>query len=534
MGGLTGATDVIYLLNNTDFAVSQVGHQAVKKALLTMRFYCNQLTYPLAMSGRHPNGKGQLDPAQFARLALAGSPDRSERIDLELASAYLRLVDLGHSYGVFLENKPNHKCFVAEFTSSGFLKEQTPNGTITMPYGTSLIHRVADWSAVIRGHSRYLWAAEHYRGANLYGRYLAHGGLQIELGGPKTWVEQGFDWARVPGTTALRLPVDSLKAKVLNVDKFSGFEEMLYSDEAYAGGLTDGKNGVFAMKLHEHDKYNGSLRARKSYHLFGNRIVAIGTGIENNSSAYCTETTLFQLPVLTKEYEEYWMKYQSNSKLWVDHLGTAYFIPHDVAKLSFENNEKQYSKFQNTGVENQGHWVSLVLNHGKTPKAESYEYLIIPYFRESNLSVDQPIYEVLQKDTQAHIVHDIVSKTTSYAVFEKLIDFNSGIIQSVDTASLLMVSDFGNRQQLTVANPDLALYRGPSDDIYDEQGKRVERSIYSRPWIGNKSKDIFMEVTLLGAWSFEEDANVMLLVRDSKHTVLRFKCLLNVSVLLLK
>ena len=38
MGGLTGATDVIYLLNNTDFAVSQVGHQAVKKALLTMRF----------------------------------------------------------------------------------------------------------------------------------------------------------------------------------------------------------------------------------------------------------------------------------------------------------------------------------------------------------------------------------------------------------------------------------------------------------------------------------------------------------------
>ncbi len=50
---------------------------------------------------------------------------------------------------------------------------------------------------------------------------------------------------------------------------------------------------------------------------------------------------------------------------------------------------------------------------------------------------------------------------------------------------------------LTVAQPDLALYRGPSDeDFFDKDGKRMERSIYSRPWIDNESGEIPVTVTL--------------------------------------
>lgn len=532
VGGLTGATDVIYLFNNTDFAVSELGHNAVKNSLLAMRFYCNQLTYPLAMSGRHPNGKGQLDPSQFARLALAGSPDGKESIDVDLASAYLRLVDEAHSYGISLDKKPNHKVFIQAFTDAGLIKENTPNGTIVMPYATSLIHRLGDWSAIIRGHSRYLWAAEHYRGANLYGRYLAHGGLELDLGEPKTWIEEGFDWARVPGTTAIRLPIDSLQAVVLNVDKFSGFEEMLYSDEAFAGGLTDGKNGVFAMKLHEHDKYNGSLRARKSYHLFGNRIIAIGTDIENLNGDYNTETTVFQLPVLDTKDKAYWSSYKKQDKLWVDHLGTGYFIPNVDAQLTFENNENQLSRFQNSGKENEGHWVNLVFDHGKALQSGSYEYLIVPHYADSGIDIAKPIYNVLQKDSKAHIVEDIASKTTSYAIFEELSDSKEGLVAAVDTASLVMVSDLGETYNLTVANPDLALYRGASDDIYDEQGKRIERSIYSRPWIGNASMEVPVKVTLRGIWNISDLDNdlIEIIENDADYTTILFKCIEGKSV----
>ena len=66
----------------------------------------------------------------------------------------------------------------------------------------------------------------------------------------------------------------SWRARVLNVDTFSGMEEMLYSDEAFAGGLSQAHlNGNFGMVLHEHDKYNGSHRARKSFHFFDGTIV---------------------------------------------------------------------------------------------------------------------------------------------------------------------------------------------------------------------------------------------------------------------
>lgn len=59
---------------------------------------------------------------------------------------------------------------------------------------------------------------------------------------------------------------------------------------------------------------------------------------------------------------------------------------------------------------------------------------------------------------------------------------------------------------LTVSQPDLALYRGPSDEAFDKDGKRIERSIYSRPWTDNESQEIPVTVTLKGQWKVAEDA----------------------------
>lgn len=58
VGGLDGATSMIYLLSGTEFKLSELAHETVKNVLLTMRFYCNLKQWPLSMSGRHPNGKG--------------------------------------------------------------------------------------------------------------------------------------------------------------------------------------------------------------------------------------------------------------------------------------------------------------------------------------------------------------------------------------------------------------------------------------------------------------------------------------------
>ena len=99
-----------------------------------------------------------------------------------------------------------------------------------------------------------------------------------------------------------------------------------------------------------------------------------------------------------------------------------------------------------------------------------------------------------------------------------------GLVQKVDTSCLVMLRENKEEAILTVSQPDLALYRGPSDDIYDEQGKRIERSVYSRPWIGNPSQVIPVHIELKGKWEPDETPYCKVLSSDNKKTVLKFIC----------
>jgi len=531
IGGLNGATNMIYLLSNTSFSVSPLAHQTVKDVLLAMRFYCNKIHIPLSMSGRHPEGNGQLTPVHYATMALAGAPDKKQKTDEQMAAAYLRLI-LPKEKTTLKEKE-----YLSLFGSQNILPESDPEGNISLGYSCVSIHRRNNWSVVARGHSRYLWAAEHYIGANLYGRYLAHGSLQImtgkkgEIVTPSTsgWMQDGFDWTRIPGTTAIKLPLDQLIANVLNVDTYSGYEEMLYSDEVFAGSISQqGKNGAFGMKLHEHDKYNGSHRARKSYHLFDNRIICLGTDIENTNSRFNTETTLFQLAVQNEEEKAYWNNYSCQKNYWLDHLGIAYYLPleDDMKKIKFEKNFPQYSKKQNTGEDTSADWISLVMDHGKAPNRESYEYMIVMQTddRQMESYVNNPVYKVLQKDRNAHIVKDLQTNTISYILFESPSYLPETPVLTVDTACMILFSESDKKAVLTVSNPDLALYRGKADEIYDKNGKRMERSIYSRPWIFDESKDVPVTVTLKGCWKIQDTDDYKVIFSDEDKTIIRINC----------
>lgn len=540
VGGLDGATSMIYLFNRTGLSVSELAHTTVKNVLLAMRFYCNKLNFPLSMSGRHPDGKGKLIPIHYAMMAMAGTPDGGSEFDGDMAAAYLRLVSDASAHGEDPEYMPQvtnaqEQQAAKLLVSKGFRPETDPQGNLALGYGCVSVQRRSNWSAVARGHSRYLWAAEHYLGANLYGRYLAHGSLQILTAAPgqqvtpttSGWQQEGFDWNRMPGTTSIHLPWEQLQAKVLNVDTFSGMEEMLYSDETFAGGLSQQHaNGNFGMKLHEHDKYNGSHRARKSYHFIGGMIVCLGSDIENTNMEYPTETTIFQLAVTDKTGHDHWAKYQGGKNLWIDHLGTGYYVP-VASRLA--KNFSQYSRMQNTGKETKADWVSLVVDHGKAPKDGSYEYAILPQTNAEAMTAfaRKPTYKVLQKNRNAHIVQSVSEQTTSYVLFETPQAALPGeLLQRTDTSCLVMIrKESPDKIRLTVAQPDLALYRGSSDEAFDENGKRVERSIYSRPWIENESGEMPVTVTLKGHWQVAtETPFCQVISSDEKQTVLRFVC----------
>ncbi|TLX76041.1 chondroitinase [Labilibacter sediminis] len=525
-GGMNGAVRMVYFMSGTPFQVSKQGHATLKKALLTMRFYCNLTQWPLSMSGRHPEGVGALKTDHYAILAKAGTPDGSSNVDKELASAYLRLVQ-----------NNTKEAAAKEFIAQGIKAEETPAGHITMPYASSSVHRRNEWAASVRGHSRYLWASEQYLGANLYGRYLAHGQLQVMgKGSPVNhkssgFVQKGWDWNRFPGTTVINLPIDDLRADIRNVDQFSGYEEMLFSDEAFAGGVNaDSTNGIYAFILHEHDKYQGSLRGRKSYFFFDNIVVCLGSGIENTNQDRPTETILFQnhmgkedpavsLNGLAVTEDE--KQIEANMYWMMDNKNNGYLIPD--GKVYFKQG-LQHSRDESSEKPTEGNFTAAIIQHGKAPKDASYHYCLVPCTNKSMVKelAANPSYKVLSQSSQKHIVSSDETGEIAYVFFETAEENDLGIIKSTNMPCMAISKQNENKLNLHVVNPDLALYSGPADEIYKD-GKRVERSIYSRPWRSHESQETTLKIELKGKWE-APDSSVQLKITEEDNTIITFIC----------
>ena len=404
-----GAVNAVWLLSKTQFAVSAESHAVLKRALLEMRFYCNLRSFPLALSGRHPDGRGELVPWHYARLAVAGTPDGRGEIDPELAAAYLRVAKGKDAY-------------TRLFAEKGFAPEPSPAGNRVYGYNASVSHRRADWLVTVAGHSRYLWSAEIYQGANHYGRYLTHGSMQLLADGDPVsafgsgFRQEGWDWRHIPGTTALKIPMERMKADIRNVDTASGYEEMLLSDEAFAGGVSHrGRDGVFAMELHEHDKYNGSLRARKSWFFFDNRIVCMGSDIENKAEGG-VHTTLFQNfladaadPLVVNGEAVTQFPYRAElagGAVLRDNLRNAYFVPKGRVVVS---KSLQRSLDEETDAPTQNNFATAWIDHGSgSVSGGGYEYMLAVHASDEEAAryARELPYEVLRRDASAHILRD--------------------------------------------------------------------------------------------------------------------------------
>ena len=110
-------------------------------------------------------------------------------------------------------------------------------------------------------------------------------------------------------------------------------------------------------------------------------------------------------------------------------------------------------------------------------------------------------YTVLRHDTKVHGVYDHKTEINAFAVFEqgKVDDFITDC-----SPAMVMYSANGEKITLSVSNPDLALYEGPSDDVYNEFMKRIERSVYGREWIDNPCGETTVVLTLVGEWKIAD------------------------------
>ena len=484
-GAFEGLTPIMYYLGNTAFALDDYSFNIVKKAVLMTRVYSNTHTWLISISGRHPDDRFQISDEVFRYLALGKKIGN----DSELANAYLRLAPQGR--------------FAEELSSLGFKAETTPQGAWTMNMSSLQLHRRDNWLIGVKGYSRYLVGNETYIKNNLFGRYMSYGNFQIlensliESG----YVQQGWDWAHFPGTTAIALPIDKLKSPISQVDIYSGVEEMLLSDETFSGGNSLNNNGMFAMKLHEHSKYNDTHRARKSVFLFDNRVILLGSDIENKSD-YETHTTLFQNYLSDKNSISKVEKIKNNNFI-LDTQNNLYKVVEGNLKYK---NGLQHSLDQNKGTPTENYYEMAYINHGKNPKNQKYQYAILVKGNkeEQEIFKKNSNYQVLQQDYNAHIVEDEISKMRGYALFESG-DVKDKYLKSIDTPSLILIKPNDNSLELSFVDPDLRLYEGKDESQYEKNGKLKEVSIYSRKWNNNPSIPHTSTIILNGKYSLEKE-----------------------------
>lgn len=541
--GLEGLIPIIYLLRGTKFRLPEKQHALIKKAVMNFRLFSNREHFLMSVSGRHPKGTEKFSSLAFKQMALSGTPDGKKEIDEALAAAYMRLTD----------NKEDQT--IKAFMTKGIEEEKAPVGNWALNYAALSLHRRADWLVGVRGHSRYLWGNETYEANNLYGRYITYGQIEI-INKPvkeikkenkvvdvdRSFHQEGWDWNCFPGTTTIHLPIDDLKSDVRNVDTFSGFEEMLISDETYVGALDlEGQNGMFAMKLHEHPKYNGSHHARKSVFMFEDRIVCLGSNIENNDAIHQTQTTLFQNYLLDTQEPIYinsseqitGLSYSQTlqgkeSKYLLDNENNGYLLPKGQKITITRLN--QVSKDQNKGIPTSGNFTKAVIEHGNAPKNEAYEYMIAVNTTLEALQKlhcrqqsSKSIYTVLQKDRLAHIVKDHRTNSIGYALFEPNQALLKGDLISIDTPAMVMTKEKEGQLILSIVDPDLRLYEGIDKTQYDQEGVQKEVSIYSRPWMNNPSKEHTLKVEVVGTWKLsKERVGCRVLSYNNRSTLLVF------------
>jgi chondroitin-sulfate-ABC endolyase/exolyase len=468
-GSFASVPRIISTLSGTSFKIGETGHKNFKKAFLSAIAYSHLYSWGFGNAGRHPLHSNSIEGLKNACLALAmsGNPEGTSKIDNELAAAYIRLWGAKDKVNTDIFNKAG-------------ISSQEPAPYVVFPYGATAVQRNHNWAAIIKGYSKYLWASEIYAANNRYGRYPANGTVQLLNEGGEAasgFSEDGWDWNRYPGATIIHLPFEKLESPRALL-KFT-------SKQVFTGAATLNGCGVFAMKLDEgiaNGPFAGKLKANKSVFSFGEKIVCIGSDISAVDPAYPVQTNLFQLALPKTETAVYTAQsgaikdfpFAGKAGNWlIDQQGSGYHVllgNVNVQKSKQRSFKGEYSvnKALKNGIKPEslpytyGDFSAAWINHGLSPKADSYQYVIYPFMTKADQSnFDQKIkaddsFQILQADSNAHIVTYKPEKLTGYVLFNHKAFSGKEMLAKASAPCIVMLQQKdADKIAVSLVQPDL-------------------------------------------------------------------------------
>lgn len=443
------------LVRGTSFVPSAESRDCVKTGLMAMHRYCNLYDWGIGIGGRHPFG-GHI-PAKvveaFGHLAVLGDLSGSGMsCDPELGGAFLVL-------------KGQDKSVQAALRKDGIKASALPEGFFVYNYGAFGIHRRNGWMLTLKAYNSDVWGSEIYTKDNRYGRYQSYASVQvINSGSPASakdsrYVEEGWDWNALPGTTTIHLPWELLNSPLKgtlmerNISRFPGVSSL------------GGRNGCMAFTCTEKNRpsFCPGATVTASVFCFDNRIVFIGTGISNDSK-YPTRTTLFQQRLASESeavlvddasvsgFPQLW-RGTAGKTLVEDLKGNCYLLP-DGAGLAIRRSHQ--TSPDNTGTRmGEGDFAVAFIEHGVSPENASYEYMMLvePSASERKRYSRKAPYEVIRADSCAHVVRDIPTGTLAYISYG---GYEDEVI-SIPAETIVMAAWQDGILTASVCTPDLGL-----------------------------------------------------------------------------
>ena len=335
----------------------------------------------------------------------------------------------------------------------------------------------------------------------LKNHYIADGCNFLFRDGREYWdIFPAWDWQKVPGTT------------VVQDGDFSRLRRKGETD--FVGGASDGAYGVAAFDF----KRGAKLSARKSWFFFDDEYVCLGSGITSPSGSLVF-TTLNQchlrgevtvangagtrtVPAGT---------YSFSDPVAVHHDGVAYMLVGggDTLLRTVPQTGKWSAINKNSYAERDEvtHEVFLLgVNHGRTPTAATYAYIVAPGMDVETMRAyaAAPAVTILGNTPELQAVGHAELGIVQAVFYEagRLLH-NGRLLVAVDAPSILMTRSKENGLQLTVADPTQKLkeiqvtlpgrFTG-AGCRYNETTRETTATV-TLPSGGNAGKSVILELT---------------------------------------
>lgn len=366
----------------------------------------------------------------------------------------------------------------------------------SFPLMDRAVHRRDDYLFALSMYSERIQNTEIMNGENLFGWHQGNG-MTYLYDGDDQYTENYWNTVnpfRLAGTTVVPMDIGN------GVPDSSDFlqEGDYLSTESWVGGSAIGEYGISGMSFSgaigtkgrsaDTVAYAPNLRGKKSWFMFDDEIVCLGTGITNKGMDIPIETTVenkklredgsneltingetVEVKAVDTELTDYvagtadvkgtpvenvvWAHLEGNET-----EGTGYYFPYENTELNIRKarttgNWSDIGTFEGESTEN---YMEMWFDHGATPSDASYGYVLLPGMTADETAdyAENPKVAVLMNNSKAQAVYHEELGITGINFWEDE-ETTVGDVTSDKKASVMIKEEENGQLTVAVSDPTM-------------------------------------------------------------------------------